>query len=58
VLEGSAALIWTVAADGEEDVSGVVAEAFGQPAAEIADDVETYLTYLVDIGLLSAVSAP
>jgi hypothetical protein len=57
VLEGSAALIWIVAADGEEEIADAVAGAFGQTAAEIADDVASYLSYLVASQLLVEVTA-
>ena len=52
-LEGTAALIWTFAAEGEDDVAGAVAQAVGMPREEIADDVEAYLVRLVETGLLT-----
>ncbi|MDT0215574.1 PqqD family protein [Rothia sp. ARF10] len=52
-LEGTAALIWTFAAEGETDVATAVARAVGLPREEIADDVEAYLVRLVETGLLT-----
>ncbi|MFW5471862.1 PqqD family protein [Knoellia sp. CPCC 206450] len=52
-LEGTAALIWTFAAEGEADVATAVAKAVGLPREEIADDVEAYLVHLVETGLLT-----
>ena len=51
-LEGSAALIWIVAAEGEDDVPAAVAEAVARPIAEIGEEVRSYLDHLVDTGLL------
>lgn len=53
-LEGTAALIWTLAVEREEDVAGAVAEVTGVDRADIADDVEAYLVTLVETGLLDA----
>ena len=52
VLEGSAALIWIFAAEGDADVSAAVAEAVGRPTTEIAGEVLSYLDHLVETGLL------
>lgn len=52
-LEGTAALIWTFAAEGEADVAAAVARAVELPREEIADDVEAYLVRLVESGLLA-----
>lgn len=58
VLRGSAALIWLVAADGEQDVPGAVARSVGRARADIADDVEHYLDELLDRGLLESGPGP
>lgn len=52
-LEGTAALIWTFATEGEADVAAAVARALELPREEIADDVEAYLVRLVESGLLA-----
>ena len=57
VLEGSAAVIWMVAADGEEDVAEEVAQVVGRPVTEIADEVRSYLNYLVEAGFLEGRSS-
>ena len=54
VLEGSAALIWIIAADGNANVPAAVAEAVGRPTADIADEVRTYLDHLLETGLLES----
>lgn len=51
-LTGSAALIWVLAADGEADVPGALAELLGVPHAEVAESASAYLTGLVEDGLL------
>lgn len=52
VLHGSAAAIWLVAADGEADVPGAVAELTGAPLEEVRGPTEEYLRTLVADGLL------
>jgi hypothetical protein len=56
LLEGSSALIWLLALDGE-DVPRALADVVGRPLDEIADDTEAFLGDLVARGLLSAESA-
>ncbi len=57
VLEGSAAVIWMIAADGGADVAEEVAQVVGRPVPEIAGEVRTYLDYLVDAGFLECALA-
>ncbi|GAA4407680.1 hypothetical protein GCM10023168_23990 [Fodinibacter luteus] len=57
VLRDSGAWIWTVAAGGEEDVAGAIAELVGLTREAVADDVSAYLDDLVGRGLLE-VDAP
>lgn len=52
VLEGTARLIWHVAAGGGE-VLPEVAELVGKPAGEIERDVETFVGDMVRRGLLA-----
>jgi hypothetical protein len=52
VLRDSAALIWMVAADGEDDVVTVVADLVELPPEEVSADVERFLDELVDLGVL------
>lgn len=52
VLDDSAALIWLLAAEGEEDLVGAMADLVGQQGHEIAADVTTFLDELVSRGLL------
>lgn len=52
VLNDSAALIWLVAAEGEEDVAGAIGELVGRDAHEISADVTTFLRDLVAQGFL------
>ena len=58
VLEGSAALIWMIAAEGAEDVAEEVAQVVGRPVTEIAHEVRSYLSYLVETGFLEGGSSP
>lgn len=51
-LYGSAALIWTLAAEGEGDVAGSLAELLDVAVAEVSAHVEDYLAELVTSGLL------
>jgi len=51
----SAALIWTLAADGEADVAASLAELLSTPETELRDEVEDYLAHLVAAGLLEEV---
>ena len=53
VLQDSAAWIWLLAAEGEENVVGAVAEMAGRPRDEIAADVTSFLDELVAQGLLT-----
>ncbi len=52
VLRGSGAVIWTVAAEGEEDVAGTVAELVGMTVEEVSADVERFIDELVTLGVL------
>lgn len=52
VLDDSAAWIWLLAADGEEDVVSAIGELVGRDAQEIAADVTSFLKELVAQGLL------
>ena len=52
LLAGTARLIWLVAADGREVLSGV-AEIVGVEPAQIEDDVTRFLADLVSRGLLT-----
>ncbi len=58
VLRDSAALIWLVAAEGDSDVAGVLAEAVGRPVGEIVGEVDEYLADLVARGLLQRSDGP
>ena len=51
-LHGTAALIWTLAADGEPDVAGALAGLLDTPRAEVEASVDAYLTELVAARLL------
>lgn len=51
-LLGSAALIWTLAADGEPDVAASLAHLLDTPVGELRGHVEDYLGELVASGLL------
>jgi len=54
VLEGSAALIWQAALDGEaEGIVNRVAALSGAEAEEVASEVEYFVSNLVANGLLS-----
>lgn len=57
VLRDSAALIWMVAADGEDDVAGAVAELVGLPTDEVSFEVERFLDELVALGALEVGAA-
>jgi hypothetical protein len=52
VLRGSGAVIWVVAAEGEDDVAGAVAELVGMPVEEVSAEVERFLDELVELGVL------
>jgi len=52
VLRDSAAVIWSAASTGEDDVSSAVAAMVGLPLAEVAPDVERFLDELVSLGLI------
>ena len=52
VLEGFAALVWDVAASGE-DVVPEVAALTGQPTDAVAEEVQRFLDDLVALGLLA-----
>ena len=52
VLRDSAAVIWMVAAEGEDDVAGAVATLFGMSVEEVSADVERFLDELVALGVL------
>lgn len=52
VLAGSAALIWVVAAQGEQDVPATVAELLDEPLASVEETTRRYLVTLVAQGLL------
>ena len=54
VLQGSAAWIWLLAAEGGSDVGAAVAHLVGLAEQEVAADVEAYLADLVSRGLLEA----
>ncbi len=58
VLRDSAALIWLVAAEGDSDVAGTVADVVGRPLAEIELEVTDYLGELVARGLLQESDGP
>lgn len=51
-FEGTGALIWLLAADGEPDVVASVAEATGEPVETVGAATREYLEYLVREGLL------
>jgi len=52
VLRDSAAWIWQLAADGEQDVAGALASLLGLGREAVDDDVVAYLDELVARGLL------
>lgn len=52
VLRGSAAMIWVLAADGEDDVATAVGALTGMARESVVDDVDRYLDDLVEHGLL------
>jgi hypothetical protein len=52
VLRDSAAVIWSVAATGEDDVSAAVAARVDVPLVRVAPDVERFLDELVSLGLI------
>lgn len=54
-LHHTAALIWTLAAEGEPDVAASLAELLAVPAETVRDEVERYLADLVFQGLLEEV---
>lgn len=51
-LHGTAALIWSIAAEGEPDVPAALAELLAVPVDTVRADVERFLTDLVAQGLL------
>lgn len=57
VLKGAGGIIWTIAAEGGDDVAGAVAAAFRCPVGKIADAVGDFLNDLVSRGLLEQDSA-
>lgn len=54
-LHGTAALIWSIAAEGDPDVPAALAELLAVPAETVRDEVERYLADLVFQGLLEEV---
>lgn len=56
VLKDSAAWIWLLAAEGEEDVVGAIGALVGMPPGEISADVNSFLDDLVDQGFLTTAS--
>mgnify|MGYP001181861547 CR=1 FL=1 len=58
VLHGSAAWIWLMAVDGEEDVAAAVAHLVGKVRQEVADDVESFLAEVVRQGFLEERGSP
>lgn len=58
VLDGPAAIIWVVAAQGEPDVPDVVATILSAPVEEVAPSTRDFLDYLVAEGLLLADAQP
>lgn len=53
MLAASAALIWALAADGEPEVPGALADLLGESVAEVGPATRTYLDTLVEQGLLT-----
>jgi hypothetical protein len=53
VLNNISAVIWMLAADGEEDVAGAVAAVVDMKPEEVRDDVDGYLADLVSRSLLA-----
>lgn len=51
-LSGSAALIWALASEGEEDVTSAVGQTFGVDPETVRDDVHGCLKALVAQGFL------
>lgn len=58
VLNDSAAWIWLLAAEGEEDVVNALGEMMGMLAEEIMTDVNSFLDELVTRGLLTIDHSP
>jgi hypothetical protein len=58
VLRDSAALIWLVAAQGDSDVAGTVADVVGRPLREIEAEVADYLGELLNRSLLQESESP
>lgn len=58
VLHGSAAWIWLLAAEGEEDVAGAIADLAGLARADVVVDVEHFIAELVGRGLLEVCAPP
>ena len=58
ILRDSAAWIWLLAADGENDVAGALKDLLGLHRGDVADDVTNFLFDLVDGGLLDVDTPP
>lgn len=54
ILDGTAAVIWVVAAQGEPDIPDVVASILSVPVEVVAPSTRDFLDYLVAEGLLAA----
>ena len=54
-LHGTAALIWTLAAEGEADVPAALADLLAVDVHAVAADTHAYLDSLVEAGLLERV---
>ena len=54
-LHGTAALIWTLAAEGEADVPAALADLLAVDVHTVAADTHAYLDSLVEAGLLERV---
>jgi hypothetical protein len=57
-LHGSAACIWLLAAEGQEDVAGAIADLAGMARADVVINVERFLAELVRRGLLAVGPPP
>lgn len=51
-LQETSALIWSIAAEGEPDVPGALAELLDVPVEAIAEETRAHLGFLVSQGLL------
>ena len=58
LLSGTAALIWVLAAEGEDDVAQALADLLGEPVATVAQATRSYLDTLVAQGLLTKSTGP